>query len=319
MTLQIVEARAYGKLILFGEHAVVHGQPAIAVPLKAMAATVTAEPMPPGTGLTFILQDLHQHLHLHAADTAVKNTLVYAAQLILEQLGAADAAFRLTLHSTIPIGAGFGSGAAVSTALARALSKALGQPLARESLNELVFTVEKMHHGTPSGIDNTVIVYEQPIFFIKDGPITTFKMACPFHLLVARVDHTTPTHITVGAVHELYEAEPGRIGKLFNRIGQIVRRARQVIEKGEMTYLGPLMNENHALLRELTVSDEMLDRLYAAAVAAGAWGAKLSGGGRGGNLIALIPGDPIVRQNVQTALLEAGAVEVIFTTIGMPE
>ncbi|MCB9435816.1 MAG: mevalonate kinase [Anaerolineales bacterium] len=303
----MVEAVAFGKLILFGEHAVVHGQPALAVPLKALQATVTAEPAPSGSGLQILLPDVATPLRLETHDA-----LSVTAQMVLNHLGVPEPDMVLRLTSTIPLQSGFGSGAAVSTALARALSLALGHRISREDLNAWVYEVEKIHHGTPSGIDNTVIVYERPVFFIRNQTLESFDIAKPFELLVARLGYATPTHITVGDVRTLYEHDPAAIQPIFDQIGIISRQARQAIESGDLTPLGHLMNENHALLRKLTVSDNTLDRLCQVALDAGAEGAKLSGGGRGGNLIVLANKN---RAAVQEALLQAGAVEVIHTWV----
>lgn len=310
------EGRASGKLILFGEHAVVHGQAAIAVPLDSVQAQVTVEQSPAETGLSILIPNLEQLLHVHLNDDTVDNALIYTARLVLEALGQGypEPDLKLILRSTIPIAAGFGSGAAVSTALARALCAALKKEFDDNILNGIIYEVEKIHHGTPSGIDNTVIVYEKPIYFVKGKPFESFEVNTPFQLLVAHVGYTTPTHGTVGDVGKLYEAESSRIGKIFERIGKISQAAREIIEGKNTEQLGALMNENHALLRELTVSDETLDRICATAVEAGALGAKLSGGGRGGNLIALVTDD--VRDNVEKALKAAGAVQVIHTVVG---
>jgi mevalonate kinase len=118
----------------------------------------------------------------------------------------------------------------------------------------------------------------------------------------------------VGDVRNLYAAEPTRIGTIFERIGEISRAARDAIEGGDLARLGTLMNENHGLLRELTVSDEMMDRVCAVAVEAGAFGAKLSGGGRGGNVIMLVRDE--VREDVEKALKMAAVEQVIHTVVG---
>jgi len=114
-------------------------------------------------------------------------------------------------------------------------------------------------------------------------------------------------------VRRLYDAEPEQVGAIFARIGAIVQTARTAIESGTIEALGPLMDENHALLRDLTASSPDLDRLCDAARAAGAAGAKLSGGGRGGNMIALV--DPDRADAVTAALRQAGATNVIRTTV----
>jgi mevalonate kinase len=311
-----IQATAYGKLILFGEHAVVHGQPAIAVPLTAASARITVENGPPGSGVQIVLAESDAPSRILVDDQTLDNALAYTAHLVLQHLeySGAQPDLKLTLHSSIPIGAGFGSGAAVSTALARALSTALERPLDKAALNDIVYTVEKLHHGTPSGIDNTVIVYEKPVFFQREEALTTLSIPEPFTLIVAHAGHTTPTHITVGDVGRLFAAEPSRIGTIFEQIGTLSRTARRLIETGAIAALGPLMNENHRLLQTLSVSDDILDRLCEVAREAGALGAKLSGGGRGGNLIALVEGDQ--GERVRRALLVAGAVRAFTSTVG---
>jgi len=308
-------AAAPGKIILFGEHAVVHGQPAVAVPLFAVQATATAEPAAPGSGLTVYAPDISQTLHAGtaASDDPYYDALIYPLDVALDALHLPAPDLTLTVHSTIPVASGLGSGAALAAALMRVLSQAYERPLTNDALNPLVYEVEKHHHGTPSGIDNTVIVYEQPVFFMRGHSPKAFTIARPFTLLVADTGHPSPTHIAVSEVRRLYESGPHRIAAVFTRIGEIAQAARQSIESGRIEALGPLMDENHALLRQLTVSSEALDRLCQAARDAGAAGAKLSGGGRGGNMIAWV--DPDQAQVVADALRRAGAVRVIQTTV----
>lgn len=311
-----VSASAPGKIILFGEHAVVYGQPAIAAPLTAVQVTVTAEPAPPGSGLVIHAADLGQTVvaaQEAAPDDPFFNALVYPAHLLLEHLRAPMPDLRLTVRSTIPVASGLGSGAALAAAIMRALAAALGAPLPDDALNPLVYEVEKRHHGTPSGIDNTVIVYARPVYFVRGTAPQTVTVARPFTLLVADSGQGSPTCLTVGDVRRLHDADPSRLDTLFARIGEIVRAARRAIESGALNSLGPLMDENHALLRELTVSSGLLDRLCQAARDAGARGAKLSGGGRGGNIIALV--DEPDAAPVTAALLRAGAVRVLSTRI----
>jgi mevalonate kinase len=321
--MKSTHATAPGKIILFGEHAVVHGYPAIAVPLTAVQATATVEQAAPGTGLTVHAPDIDQQLSVRKLDdfdeldnTPLYNALLYPLMVGLQALQQPIPDLTVTVRSTIPIASGLGSGAALATALMRALSTALEKPLDNDALNPLVFEVEKRHHGTPSGIDNTVIVYEMPVYFVRGQPPETFDITRPLTLLVADTGLSSPTHITVGDVRRLYEIEPPRIGAVFDRIGAIVQAARNAIESGTIELLGPLMNENQALLHELTVSSAELDRLCDAARAAGAAGAKLSGGGRGGNAIALV--SPDHAPAVTEALRAAGAVNIIQTVVDDP-
>jgi mevalonate kinase len=325
----MISASAPGKIILFGEHAVVHGQPAIAVPLSAVQVTVTAEIVAPGGGLTIHAPDVGAALQLSSGSsvfaytpdaetpyTAHYDALVYPIQVALEALHSTLPDMILTVRSTIPIASGLGSGAALAAAMIRAVAFAVGHPIDNDTLNPLVYEVEKHHHGTPSGIDNTVIVYQTPVYFVRDQPIETFRIAHPFTVIVADTGHASPTKIAVSDVRQLYEREPGRIGAIFARIGAITRAARAIIESATIEStesLGPLMDENHALLCDLTVSSPDLDRLCAAARASGALGAKLSGAGRGGNMIALVT--PEHARSVSEALRAAGAVRIIQTTV----
>lgn len=303
-------ARAFGKVILFGEHAVVHGQPAIAVPLRSIHIEVIGQSTPAG-GLRIVASQDSEELPI--SDERLSLALRTPIQLALNHFNITIAPNALLrLQSTIPIASGFGSGAALSSALIQAIAELVAQPLDRDTLNALVYEVEKLHHGTPSGIDNTVIVYDTPIYYIKDQPIQHLTIGRPFHLLVATLPHATPTYITVGDVGKLYESNPARFGGIFKTIGQLVEWARQALIDGDEAALGQLMQANQYHLQTLTVSDDVLDRLCDAALDAGALGAKLSGGGRGGNMIALVT--PERQAAVETTLLANGAVSV-FSTI----
>ncbi len=299
---------APAKIILFGEHAVVYGEPAIAAPFKALQAQVTAMPAPPGSGLSIISAASGLTLHVSLDDGAPDDALVYAAQLVLKALGKPPPDLTLALRSSIPIGGGFGSSAAVSTALMRALSAALGAPLSGEALNSLVYEAERLHHGTPSGVDNTVIVYEQPVYFVRGTPPETFRIGAPLTFLVADSGVSASTRETVSDVRQLYMRDQARYGAIIGEIGDVVRTARALIESGGAPReLGALMNANHDLLRALSVSSAHLDRLCAAARDSGAYGAKLSGGGRGGSLIALV--EPDLAPSIAAALRSAGAAQ----------
>jgi mevalonate kinase len=312
-----ITATAPGKVILFGEHAVVYGQPAIAVPVFQVhaRAIVTARPRypagsawveAPAIGLDAALDSLPPQDPLAAAIQQV-----YTALAITR-----PPAYHLRVTSSIPVAAGLGSGAAVSVAVVRALSAFLGRPLPLERVSELAYEVEKLHHGTPSGIDNTVIAFGRPVNFTREpdgNRIESLRVARPLTLVIADTGIPSPTGVAVGDVRHAWQAERERFERLFAAIGAVVRSARQAIESGEVELLGTLMNQNHALLCELGVSSPELERLVNAARLAGATGAKLSGGGRGGNLIALV--EPVSGPDIATKLLAAGAKNTIVTEV----
>jgi mevalonate kinase len=302
---------APAKIILFGEHAVVYGQPAIAVPFSSLRATAVVEPnSPTRQGLRIIVQQMKQTVQVDDAD----HILARIARTILEYLHAEAPDVTITLRSSIPVASGLGSGAAIAAVMGRALSASTNRPLDNDQLNAIVYEIEKLHHGTPSGIDNTVIVYEQPVYFIRNQPVQRLSIAQPLHLVIADTGHNAPTKLAVGDVRRLYETEPARVQPVLENIGRLVEQARRIMESGQPDVLGPLMNQNHGLLQALTVSSPDLDRLVETAVQAGALGAKLSGGGRGGNMIALVKPDQAFQ--VEKALRQAGAVRVYHTTAG---
>ncbi len=308
-------ATASGKVILCGEHAVVYGHPAIAVPVQQVRATATVTAGPPGAGCVLHALDLGREIRL--AEAPEDDPLALTLRLALAELGLAgpdpssEPDWTVTLRSQIPIASGLGSGAAVSTALVRALFRHAGRVPEPATVSRLVFRTEELHHGTPSGIDNTVIAYEQPVWFVRGQPPETFTPARPFTLAIADSGIPSPTRETVGDVRRGWQADPARYEALFRAIGEVVVAARRALGTGDVAELGRLFRRNQALLRELGVSSAPLEQLVDAAERAGALGAKLSGGGRGGNVIALVT--PEHEEAVRQALLQAGARRVIVT------
>jgi mevalonate kinase len=306
-----VQASAPAKIILFGEHAVVYGKPAIAVPVSSLRAYAAIEPSE--RGLIIASSELDKLIPVSIDAQMMDNALALTARLVLQKLDAAPPDVTIRLHSDIPIASGLGSGAAVSTALARGLAAAMSASLDDAALNALIYEVEKVYHGTPSGIDNTVVVYERPVYFVREQPIETLTIAKPFTLVIGDTGKSASTRVAVEAVRVLYSADPGRIQPILDEIGDLVSEARMSIENGQPEALGSLMSRNHTLLQKLTVSSPELDRLVEAAAGAGALGAKLSGGGRGGNMIALVVPDSAAQ--VEAALVAAGAARVFSTVV----
>ncbi|MCJ7722764.1 MAG: mevalonate kinase [Anaerolineales bacterium] len=308
----MTSASAPGKIILFGEHAVVYGRPALAVPVTDVQAnaTVTENRLrtirieAPGIGVNADLQALPPNHPLAAVTRAVLGALGIVH----------PPSFTMRIESTIPVASGLGSGAAVSVAAIRALASFLGCVMPDEKVNALAFEIEKLHHGTPSGIDNIVVTYAKPVYFLKGCPGETFHPGVPFTIVIGDTGVPASTKESVREVRELWQADPARFEKMFDVVGEIVQKAREAIESGEMMDLGLLMDKNHSILQGMTVSSQLLDRLVDAARSAGALGAKLSGSGRGGNMIALVK--PESAQTVAEALVAAGAKRTITTHVG---
>ncbi len=314
-----ISATAPGKVILFGEHAVVYGQPAIAVPVTQVKARaiITARPDQPRGWISVQAPDIGLEATLDELQAG--DPLSLAIRGVLDITGISQPpALTIRITSTIPIAAGLGSGAAVSVAIIRALSAFLGQPMADEHVSNLAYEVEKLHHGTPSGIDNTVITYQKPVYFTRNGEgdagkVETFRVASPLTIVIGDSGIPSPTGVAVGDVRQAWQENTGHYGRLFERVGAVVKRARQAIEDGDISLIGQLMDENQEILVQIGVSSVELDRLVQAARQAGAHGAKLSGGGRGGNMIALAPRGSV--EEISTALLTAGATNILVTEV----
>lgn len=305
-------AYAPGKVILFGEHAVVYGRPAIAVPVTEVRAQARVEQSPTGQGAVLVAPDVGWRIVLRQASE--DDPLVHTVRLVLDAIKVErNPDVTITITSTIPIARGMGSGAAVSTALVRALAQYFERWLSSRAISELVYQAEVLYHGTPSGIDNTVVAFEKPIYFVKDEGWEIFWVGKPFLLAIADTGVESPTREAVGDLRRRYEAEPARYTSLFDEVGEIAVAARAAIEHGQIEMLGRLMDENHTALQALGVSCPQLDCLVVAAQEGGALGAKLSGAGRGGNMIALVTEE--VRGRVGMMLRLAGATRVLFTQV----
>lgn len=310
-------ATAPGKVILFGEHAVVYGRPAVAVPITQVRAMAVVEDSP-RPGVYVIAPDLHYEVSL--ADMDGQDALFVTLSQFQAAAGLKEwPDLIITVSSAIPIASGLGSGAAIAAAMIRALAIHLHRPelTNQAQLSALTYQVEKVHHGTPSGIDNTVVAYEQPVYFIRQQPqnyLEPLVVSRPVQLLVADTGVRSSTKVVVGDVRRQWQEETATFEAIFEACGQIALSGREALEQGNLPKLGQLMNENHSWLQKMTVSSPELDTLVQAAQTGGAIGAKLSGAGRGGNMIALI--EPEQEEKIRQTLLAAGATNVFSSIIG---
>lgn len=312
-----IAASAPGKLILFGEHAVVFNRPAIAIPFTGVQikAALFAMPIAPSGQVRIEAPAINLDTTLDALEP--DDPLAITIRGVMDNLGIDRLpAVHIRLTSTIPIAAGMGSSAATSVALARGLSTFLGHPLPDAAVNAIAFKVEQRLHGTPSGVDNTVITYGKPVYFVRSQPLEFLNVRRPFDLVVANSGVPAATGPMVAGVRERHEVNPVRYDALFDQIGRVVAAARTILESGSPSDLGPLMLENHAYLKEIGVSTPELETLVKAAISAGAIGAKLTGSGGGGNIIALAPEGKT--DAIQSALMAAGAHQTWTATVTPP-
>jgi mevalonate kinase len=311
----VTEAYAPGKVILVGEHAVVYGRPAVAIPVFQVRARATVKTGDAGQGIVIVAADLGRMFATGrgAADPEVL-PLEAAVLGVLHHLHLPlEHDLTITVSSTIPIARGLGSGAAVATAMVKALALHFSATLSQEEVSQLVYEVERLHHGTPSGIDNTVIAYERPVYFVRGEGLETFPVGRPLQLVIADTGVVSSTKEVVEWVRTAWQRSKDKYETLFDDVGSITRAARRAMEMGDEESLGHRMDENHRLLQDVGVSSPQLDSLVEAAKGSGALGAKLSGAGRGGNMIALVT--PERRDDVERALVSEGAQSVIQTEI----
>lgn len=305
--------KGFGKLILFGEHFVVYKVPAL---VGAVSAYTDCE---------CVFDDSKAGLELIDNRPAVPNYKVtkkaeadVAIQLVLDHLkvDTAKRGVRLTFGGDLCAVSGIGASAAQVVALARALSIALPKDMTEDDINAAGYEGEKGYHGTPSGIDNTAATFGGVLRFQRTDGDPIFvkkKIAKAMRIVYASTGITSSTTKVVGDVRAKKEADPEWFDALLQRYLALVAKGEEAIDAGDMDKLGPLLNENHTLCQELTVSCKELDDLVIAARGAGAVGAKMSGTGRGGLMLALTPTEQI-QNAVADALEKAGAPQVWKTT-----
>ena len=312
--MPVISQSASGKSILLGEHAVVYGQPAIAIPISSRRVTVRVEPnlRGPAGKLRVIapMLDLDQDFSAlpesHPIYQAIRLTL---KELEIEQIPACT----LTLSANLAVSSGLGFSAALAVALIKALAEFLGHPLDLETVNRLAFVCETFVHGHPSGIDNTTITYEKPILFQKGFEPTILKPNKALHFVLADSGIRKSTHDTVAQLREELTLNPDFVQPRIEEIGDLVRKATTNLTDVNRALQAELINRNQELLRELDLSCPELDRLIDIALANGALAAKLTGGGKGGHMLALVEESQI--ENVFSALNQASGGKAFRTSI----
>jgi mevalonate kinase len=298
--------KGYGKTILFGEHFVVYGLPSI---VSALGAYTTANvKVVKGNGWTVNDQRPatpgYKEQKYSEAMRSIANILNHLKVDIENQR------LEISFAGDLIAASGVGASAAQCTSLARALSETFDLNLDDEKINEAAYEGEKAYHGTPSGIDNTASTYGGLIWFVKNmggGKNTMDLLQSPRKMLIviANSGMTASTTEVVADVRRLREENPEKIEKIFGDYRKLVEAARKALIRGDIASIGNLMNQNHKLLQQITVSGEINDELVELALENGAIGAKLTGTGRGGLIIALAENEDI-QEKIVSAIEERG-------------
>ena len=310
---QISTGSAPGKVILFGEHAVVYGEPAIAVPLNSLraTATITAEE---NLSESLIVDAPGIAVHARLDQLAPGHPLAAAIYETMRVLNiSTPPGGTMCIQSDLPAAAGLGSSAAITIAIARALADCFGAELHANTAAQIASAVEHIHHGNSSGIDPTVIAHNSALYFTKHKDPELISPHSSLKLVIADSGTTGSTRAAVNVVRSLHDTSPVHYSVIFAEIGALTASARLPLEAGQHVLLGQMLNANHKLLQAIGVSTQLLDTLCAAALQAGAYGAKLTGAGTGGCMIALV--DASCALKVQTALFTAGATFASVTAL----
>jgi len=290
---QVVRCAAPGKVILLGEHVVVYGRAALAASIDRC---VEVEIAPSGC---VPQPDWFDGRTSPPQWPVPPEALRRAAELT----GVDPAEIAAMARATMPSAAGLGSSAALSVALVRALATLAGQSLTDAAVCSRAFEIEKIFHGFPSGIDNTVVTYGGLLAFKHGTAPRPVVLRQPLPLVIGVGRAPRATQRTVRGLRQRWEANPERYEPLFDEVDGLVRGAETAIGTGDLRSLGRLMSANHDLLKRIGISTEELDQMVALACTGGALGAKLTGGGGGGAVIALCDGD---REPLVNAFVNAG-------------
>lgn len=307
-----------GKAILFGEHFVVYGLPALAAGIASETTAkitrvrsigwklVDNRPAMPG----------YKEKKYEEQKQSIENMLKHL-NIDTTKLG-----FQIDLAGNLVCASGIGASAASCVAIARALSEDFSLNLNNEQINETAYIGEMGYHGTPSGLDNTASTYGGLVWFERDlsgGPpkFERLRLEKPMHLVIASTGITASTKVVVGDVRAKKDADPDWFDSISREYTQLVHDAKDALMKLNAVKVGALMDKNHELLQQLTVSCRELDFLVTIARENGAIGAKMTGTGRGGNMIALAPNEA-TQKKIASALEKDGkAAGVWITSFGL--
>ncbi|MGY5871706.1 MAG: mevalonate kinase [Candidatus Thorarchaeota archaeon] len=306
-----------GKAILFGEHFVVYGFPALAA---GISSVTTAK-------LTRVRSFGHTLVDNRPAMPGYKEKKYEEQKASLENIlrhlniDTTKMGFQIDLEGDLVCASGIGASAASCVAIARSLNDEFNLGLNDDQINEAAYEGEKGYHGTPSGLDNTASTYGGLVWFERDlsgGPpkFEKLKLDKAVNLVIASTGITASTIEVVGAVKIRKDADPKWFETISNEYNQLVHDGKEALIQLNLSKVGELMNKNHELLQDLTVSCEELDNLVKVARENDAIGAKMTGTGRGGNMIALAPDEDTAIQ-IAEALEKARAAGVWTTSFGL--
>ncbi|WP_057746839.1 mevalonate kinase [Liquorilactobacillus capillatus] len=275
---------SHAKIILIGEHSVVYGRPAIALPLSKVKTNVHIEETDSGTQ---ILHSRYFDGELRRAPASLDG-IKQLIKHILEELSATEDSFIMTINSALPAERGMGSSGATAIAVIRALYSYLNKHLTHAKLLQLADISESITHGNPSGLDASTSASSQPVWMVKHHELLPLPINLNACLLICDSGIKGRTGEAVASVKKRLELEPHETQTLLETLGKLAFMARKQIANDDATGLGQTFNAAQAQLAALGVSNKQLDELIKTSLDLGALGSKLTGGGRGGCFISLV-------------------------------
>lgn len=306
--------KAHSKIILMGEHAVVYDYPAIALPFAKAAIEVVVTPSL--TEHYYLASDYYRG-KLANIPEALMN-IVKGLELTLDIFKLPKNPLYISVQSTIPVGRGMGSSAAVVVAMVRAICDFYQKDLSDYLLQFIVNQAEVIAHESTSGIDSLMAATTQPVIYRKSQQAHAFTFDLDAYLVVADSGQESHTSQAVAKVRQLMESKPRIVKNAMDSIGNFVQQAYEAIQSKNIIDLGRLMTYNHYYLNQLEISNRLLDTIVNSAWLAGALGAKLTGGGLGGCVIALAESHTSA-QLIEEAMQDAGAVQTWSMSLSAKE
>ena len=310
----MAQGTGFGKTILIGDQFVLDEVPAIVSAISY--ETVTTVERIDGEG--WVLED--NRIEVPGYKEKKKEQQVGSINRILEVMNfdVKKNPIKITVGGDLLAGSGVGASAASCVSLARALNEEFKMDYSTEQINHVAWQGEFPYHGVASGVDNTASTYGGLLrFWLKDGKqnFERIKTPKPFEIVLCNSGITANT----AALDEFIEVQKKENAALFrSRLDTIIAQGadmKKALEAGDLKQVGEVMTANHKLLVEMDMSHEILDLLCKVALENGALGAKVTGGGRGGYMIALTPGKEL-QDKVASAFEKEGYKLIIKATIG---